>query len=183
MIPSEQPIVETADGSRLNTTLGPLNEGDDVVLTCRVMGVKPLTVSISAKQNPLVADRRYEVTCESAGSRPPAVITWYKGKRQLRRVKEETRENSTVSELSFVPSTDDDGKYVTCRAENPNVTGAFLEDNWRIDVVYPPIVLLRLGSTLNADDIKEGDDVYFECRVQANPSWRKLTWLHNVSVC
>lgn len=45
----------------------------------------------------------------------------------------------------------------------------------------PPIVVLRLGSTLNADDIKEGDDVYFECHVRANPHWRKLTWLHNVS--
>ena len=45
----------------------------------------------------------------------------------------------------------------------------------------PPIVSLMLGSTLNPDDIKEGDDVYFECHVKANPAWRKLTWLHNVS--
>lgn len=36
---------------------------------------------------PLVADRRYEVQCESSGSRPNAIITWYKGKRQLRRAK------------------------------------------------------------------------------------------------
>lgn len=48
-------------------------------------------------------------------------------------------------------------------------------------VTDPPIVVLCLGSTLNADDIKEGDDVYFECHVKANPHWRKLTWLHNVS--
>lgn len=46
----------------------------------------------------------------------------------------------------------------------------------------PPIVDLSLGSTLNADDIKEGDDVYFECKVRANPPMRKLTWLHNVSI-
>lgn len=46
----------------------------------------------------------------------------------------------------------------------------------------PPIVTLRLGSTLNADDIKEGDDVYFECHVKANPIWRRLTWLHDVSI-
>jgi len=45
----------------------------------------------------------------------------------------------------------------------------------------PPIVSLMLGSTLNPDDIKEGDDVYFECHVKANPAWRKLSWLHNVS--
>jgi hypothetical protein len=48
---------------------------------------------------------------------------------------EETRENMTVSDLSFVPTTDDDGKSITCRAENPNITGAFLESSWKIDVV------------------------------------------------
>lgn len=49
--------------------------------------VKPLTVQIVNPPTPLVADRRYEVACESAGSRPNAIITWYKGKRQLRRTK------------------------------------------------------------------------------------------------
>uniref|UniRef100_A0A1B0DE33 Ig-like domain-containing protein n=1 Tax=Phlebotomus papatasi TaxID=29031 RepID=A0A1B0DE33_PHLPP len=43
----------------------------------------------------------------------------------------------------------------------------------------PPIVTLRLGSTLSAEDIKDGEDVYFECHVQANPQWRKLYWLHD----
>lgn len=46
----------------------------------------------------------------------------------------------------------------------------------------PPIVSLRLGSTLSADDIKDGDDVYFECHVQSNPQWRKLYWLHDVNI-
>lgn len=50
-------------------------------------------------------------------------------------VQEETRENVTISELSFVPTTEDDGKSITCRAENPNVTGLYLETSWQIDVV------------------------------------------------
>ncbi|KAG8232504.1 hypothetical protein J437_LFUL012497 [Ladona fulva] len=37
---------------------------------------------------------------------------------------------------------------------------------------------MQLGSTLNPDDIKEGDDVYFECQVQANPKEHKITWMH-----
>ncbi|XP_044745589.1 neural cell adhesion molecule 2 [Coccinella septempunctata] len=261
IVPPEQPTIFDKWGRQLNTTVGPHEEGDDIILTCRTVGghpqpdvwwmvkekngeqssdtkyvpidtnyehnagdvienrlvwtkvsrndlkatfvcmanntnmtspkvaavtlelyLKPLTADIVNSVNPLVADKRYEVTCESAGSRPPAIITWYKGKRQLRRTKEETQENVTISELSFVPTTDDDGKFITCRAENPNVTGLFLETSWKIDVVYPPIVSLRLGSTLNADDIKEGDDVYFECHVKANPFWRKLTWLHDGEV-
>lgn len=48
-------------------------------------------------------------------------------------------------------------------------------------IADPPIVTLRLGSTLS-DDIKEGDDVYFECQAVANPQWRKLYWLHDVSI-
>ncbi|OXU30971.1 hypothetical protein TSAR_010064 [Trichomalopsis sarcophagae] len=44
---------------------------------------------------------------------------------------------------------------------------------------YAPIVSLRFGSTLNAEDIKEGDDVYFECQIKSNPMWTKLTWIHN----
>ena len=46
----------------------------------------------------------------------------------------------------------------------------------------PPKVQLELGSTLRAENIKEGDDVYFECKVRANPEHHKITWRHNVSL-
>ena len=46
----------------------------------------------------------------------------------------------------------------------------------------PPVVSLSLGSTLNPEDIKEGDDVYFECHIKSNPSRSRLTWVHNVSI-
>lgn len=45
-----------------------------------------------------------------------------------------------------------------------------------------PVVSLKMGSTLNPGDIKEGDDVYFECNIRANPKAYKLSWFHNVSV-
>ncbi|KAH0955172.1 hypothetical protein HN011_009771, partial [Eciton burchellii] len=41
-----------------------------------------------------------------------------------------------------------------------------------------PIASLKMGSTLNPKDIKEGSDVYFECNVRANPRSYKLTWFH-----
>ncbi|XP_055708974.1 nephrin-like [Phlebotomus papatasi] len=244
----ERPVVLNRWGLQLNgTTLGPLEERDDIILVCRVVGgrpqpavrwlvngilvddqyeqnsgdvienrllwpgvqrtdlnsvftcqavntklveakersfvldllLKPLSVKIVEPASSLVADRRYEVLCETTGSRPNAIITFYKGKRPLRRTKDESKNGTTISELSFVPSVEDDGKTVTCRAENPNVTGLFLETTWKLNVVYPPIVTLRLGSTLSAEDIKDGEDVYFECHVQANPQWRKLYWLHD----
>lgn len=48
---------------------------------------------------------------------------------------DETLNNLTRSELSFVPSTEDDGKSITCRAENPIVTGLYLETSWKLNVV------------------------------------------------
>lgn len=46
----------------------------------------------------------------------------------------------------------------------------------------PPVISLELGSKLQAGDIKEGDDVYFECKIDSNPKYRKLMWLQNVSL-
>lgn len=44
-----------------------------------------------------------------------------------------------------------------------------------------PVVSLKMGSNLNPEDIKEGDDVYFECNIRANPKAYKLSWYHDVS--
>ncbi|RLU16894.1 hypothetical protein DMN91_010963 [Ooceraea biroi] len=157
------------------------------ILKSRVLfPVKPLTVIIRRPgkkgigNDSLLAGKRYDMECETTGSRPPAVITWYKGRRrQLKHTTEERSENRTVSTVEFEPGVEDHGKSITCRAENPNVTGLFVERSWKIDVVYPPIVSLNLGSTLNSEDIKEGDDVYFECHIRANPPWLKLIWIHD----
>jgi hypothetical protein len=60
-------------------------------------------------------------------------------------------------------------------------TVVFMRVKFAILITDPPIVTLRLGSTLSSDDIKESDDIYFECDIKANPPWRKLSWLHDVS--
>ena len=43
-----------------------------------------------------------------------------------------------------------------------------------------PRVQLSLGSNLQADSIKEGDDVYFDCRSSALPAVTRLEWYQNV---
>ncbi|KAJ8952624.1 hypothetical protein NQ317_005467 [Molorchus minor] len=167
--------------------------------------LRPLTIKLIKTVSTLVADKRYEVTCKTAGSRPAAIITWYKGKRQLRRTKvkyvkittddvsffyiltavwfvaifysitttiflrllfdhlsssdlaihswkgvKESHALWAAKALQQTPhraitmgifglggvryknisrsTTDDDGKSITCRAENPNVTGLFPRD-------------------------------------------------------
>lgn len=51
------------------------------------VSVKPLTARIHATKTPLVADMTYDIVCDSAGSRPPAVVTWYKNNHRLKKVK------------------------------------------------------------------------------------------------
>ena len=40
---------------------------------------------------------------------------------------------------------------------------------------------ISFGRSINAYQIIEGDDVYFECRILAYPHAKKVTWMHNVS--
>ena len=40
---------------------------------------------------------------------------------------------------------------------------------------------IQLGSKLNAVDIREGDDVYFECTIDAYPKADRIFWKKDVS--
>uniref|UniRef100_A0A1B6C6V9 Uncharacterized protein n=1 Tax=Clastoptera arizonana TaxID=38151 RepID=A0A1B6C6V9_9HEMI len=145
------------------------------------INLKPTSVLIINKSRLVSADREIDVECVATGSRPKAVITWWKQSRQIKRLAKNHSEdgNQSVSILSFKPHIDDDGKYLTCRAENPSIPDSALEDKWKLNVQYLPVVSLKIGSTLNQYDIKEGDDVYFECNVRANPKAYKLAWFHD----
>ncbi|XP_012285375.1 hemicentin-2 [Orussus abietinus] len=142
------------------------------------VNLKPLTVNITNKEIHLSALRTYDIECSSTGSRPEAVITWWKGPHQVKHMARNFAEspNESRSVLSYVPTIEDDGKYLTCRAENPVMSDSGLEDRWRLIVHYVPVVSIKLGSSLNPNDINEGDDVYFECKVKANPKVYKLSW-------
>lgn len=51
-----------------------------------LLTVRPLEVRVMNKERTLSAERRYEVECRSAGSRPEPVITWWKGSRQMKKL-------------------------------------------------------------------------------------------------
>ncbi|KAL4705371.1 hypothetical protein ACJJTC_016564, partial [Scirpophaga incertulas] len=144
------------------------------------INLKPISVTILTKDKQVSADKRYEIECKTTGSRPEADVTWWKNNRHLKRMEKKFSENNeTLSILSLVPSVEDDGKYLTCRAENPKIKDSAIEDKWRLNVHYVPVVDLKMGSNLNPDEIKEGDDVYFECTVKANPKTHRLVWFHD----
>ena len=45
----------------------------------------------------------------------------------------------------------------------------------------PPRVKLNLGSGIDRNQISEGQDVYMDCEIRANPRFYKVEWIHNVS--
>ncbi|KPM10753.1 Immunoglobulin domain containing protein 12 [Sarcoptes scabiei] len=71
------------------------------------------------------------------GSRPPATITWLLGGTiKLPDAQEQISAdgNKTTSRLSLTLTTDDLGKDITCRAENPHVQASMLEDSIRTEI-------------------------------------------------
>ncbi|XP_030763465.1 LOW QUALITY PROTEIN: nephrin-like [Sitophilus oryzae] len=178
---TDQHVKFTCEASNHNYSL-PVRSSTSIDIYFR-----PLDVEILSSNQPFSADRKYEIPCQTFGSRPPANITWsiLEMRRELRPPKYNITENiaedrnSTSSLLTFIPSKEDNGRTLVCRASNLNVKNGVIETSLQLNVYYIPRIQLLLGSSLNPDDIEEGDDVYFECQVDANPSAYKVVWKHN----
>ncbi|XP_063233887.1 B-cell receptor CD22-like isoform X2 [Bacillus rossius redtenbacheri] len=145
------------------------------------MYLRPLSVRLASKPRSLEAGAEAALTCEAAGSRPAAALTWWQDNRRFHRGELTSGDNQTVSwsRLVFAPGPEDDGRLLKCHAENPSVPGSQLDDSLLLSVFYPPQVELQLGSKMVPDSIKEGDDVYFECDIRANPREHRIVWLHD----
>ncbi|XP_071512238.1 cell adhesion molecule 2-like [Panulirus ornatus] len=145
------------------------------------MNFKPLAVKVLGSREPLSAGREYELVCQSVGARPPASLTWWLDGLQLTNATTSTTSsgNVTLSTLTLMPTDADGGKFLKCLAESPVIDHQPLEDRWQLEVYYTPQVYLAMGSSLSPDEIKEGDDVYFECNVRAHPWVYKVVWHHN----
>ncbi|XP_017787321.1 PREDICTED: synaptogenesis protein syg-2 isoform X2 [Nicrophorus vespilloides] len=149
---------------------------------------RPLKVEILSSNQPFSADRMYEIPCQTFGSRPTAKISWWMDGVELKSDKfnytqtDSADGNTSTSTLMFIPTRLDNDRMLTCRAVNPLVQGGLEENSIKLNVFYIPILHLSLGSNLNPDDIEEGDDVYFECKVNANPWAYKVLWKHNGQV-
>ncbi|XP_050705734.1 nephrin-like [Eriocheir sinensis] len=206
VVPPRKLVLVEDNGAEVRSFVGPINEGDDLhlgdashaaQLTCQAannqvsqplsqtatldMNLRPLDVTIHHIREPLSAGRAYEVLCSSRGSRPPAVLTWWWGSARVPAADDTTSHGGNVSSsmVRLTPNASDDGRLLSCRAENRNLPTAVIEDTWKLSVYYTPTSEAVLGASLNPQNIREGDDVYFECHVRANPRAYKVVWKHN----
>ncbi|XP_076366950.1 protein turtle homolog B-like isoform X6 [Tachypleus tridentatus] len=178
VVPPRSLFITDERGEVVQSLIGPYNEGDSLLLTCEVEGVRPLTAKILGNRKPLSSGDTVELQCVTMGSRPPAEITWWKGNTELRSTKSKSfgNGNYTSSVLTIKPSSDDNGKFLTCRALNPLMLDSIVEYSLRLEVFYPPQLILRLGSKLRHTHLQEGNDVYLECNIRANPWVTEVTW-------
>ncbi|XP_076336751.1 synaptogenesis protein syg-2-like isoform X2 [Tachypleus tridentatus] len=102
------------------------------------MNLRPTNVKISTKRRQFSANKEYNVECQTTGSKPPARITWWKGSTHLTTATEmiPVHGNTTLSILTFMPSRWDNGKYLSCRVDNPFVRDSALEDGLTLNVTY-----------------------------------------------
>ncbi|XP_046974289.1 nephrin-like [Vanessa cardui] len=157
-------------------TLTPLSE----TLTINV-NLRPLWVRLLGGKRPLVAGRRAELVCQAVGARPPPNISWWKGGVRLTSVRATTSpdRNVTSSTLSFVPSVEDAGRVISCRATQAGQLRAVREDGFQLEIQHLPVVKLVLGANLDASKVVEGSDVYLDCMVRANPWHTQVYFTHN----
>lgn len=66
--------------------------------------VTPLNIRLLGAHQPLSAGRRYDLLCQSAGSRPPAVITWWRDGQRLEKTTETVSTTATATLISFANS-------------------------------------------------------------------------------
>ncbi|KAG8182360.1 hypothetical protein JTE90_010125 [Oedothorax gibbosus] len=143
------------------------------------INLRPLEVKIEPLRYPLNAGGRKQIVCETTGSRPRAILSWWLDGKKIGAGTSDTVSdggNLTVSTLHLVPTPDDNGKILSCRAENPALPQAAIEDEWTIRVNYAPIINLAFGANIKASTIKEGSDVYLECTIRANPWVSEVQW-------
>ncbi|XP_055387368.1 uncharacterized protein LOC129615952 isoform X2 [Condylostylus longicornis] len=164
------------------------------------MNLPPLYVRLQGLNHPLAAGVRTQITCTSAGARPPPQIVWNKGGIIMRGATQSTSQdgNVTVSELVFIPVPEDNEKQIICSVTSDfqnqwnvggidkmnhldnNVAAAiFLKDSRTLDVKHAPIVSLNLGAPLDPSNLMKGSDVYLECDIKSNPPAKKVEWYHN----
>ncbi|XP_026817437.1 uncharacterized protein LOC113556591 [Rhopalosiphum maidis] len=180
------------------------------VKSVRIVGIRPIDetenmVNYNEDSNNdgviqatnLISGKWYTGECWAEGASPKATIEWsIDGNGTLA---DEIPSSPTTTRITVIEQTEhssrirlrptpgDDGRYLRCRAWNPDINTT--KDNIKnkallLNVQYPPIVKLSLGHTFDPSRIKTGDDVYFECKVldgsgSKGKQRNRIEWYHN----
>lgn len=173
------------DGLRRNEnnhTLTCLTNNNDISQPLRtsvfiLMNLAPLSVTISNKLRKLLAGKDYSFTCLSQGYSPKVEFLWFLGDTNMPHPS--LQQKGEVSLFQFRPSIEDHGKTLRCQAFNPIMPLQSIQDSLVLDIYYKPLISLRHGHGIVGENIREGSDVYLECRVKSRPKTENIIWIKN----
>ncbi|CAB4067553.1 unnamed protein product [Lepeophtheirus salmonis] len=122
------------------------------------MRLLPINVSILPPEESFSINRETLLECRSYGSRPPATLTWWKrgkfiGQSPTKMIHTDN-ETYSISHIRLRPKASDHGKDITCRSENTNILGSAIQSDLRLNVQYPPKVILTLGKNVISNLIR-----------------------------
>ncbi|XP_077297033.1 motor axon guidance molcule sidestep [Arctopsyche grandis] len=140
--------------------------------------LKPMFVRILSSNERLSSGKPHTLRCETLGSHPAARLSWVLNGEVIRTqpITVTNAGNATSSIATLILAASDDGKDLTCRATNPYIPGAIIEDRRTLSVSYPPVVTLTVGSSEDPKTLKEGRDVQLICNTEAKPPVDKYAW-------
>ncbi|XP_022257833.1 hemicentin-2-like [Limulus polyphemus] len=143
------------------------------------MNFRPLDLRIAKEPATFSAGKTSKLECQAVGSRPAAILTWRLNGVELKTAKTSVSVdgNVTTSVLTLKPSVTDNGKTVTCTAENLLITDSILKDERILNVYYAPHISINSSWDVNNPIVKKGHDVFFDCKIRANPWITDFHWL------
>eukprot|EP00095_Tigriopus_kingsejongensis_P007812 snap_masked-scaffold204_size260821-processed-gene-1.10 protein:Tk07812 transcript:snap_masked-scaffold204_size260821-processed-gene-1.10-mRNA-1 annotation:"neural cell adhesion molecule 2-like" len=136
-----------------------------------------LDISLSNLPDPVTADVKYEVLCQVIGPQPTPTITWRLSDVILpaNEPRYSLENNLTTTELHFMPKIKDQGKILSCTADN----GIFPAQNksMTLNVYFIPVVHVEIENDIvDPANIREGDTLELKCNIQAHPWVWRILW-------
>ncbi|KAL0270291.1 UNVERIFIED_CONTAM: hypothetical protein PYX00_007753 [Menopon gallinae] len=145
--------------------------------------LKPQEVNVTLLTEVLTAGRPQQYKCETWGSVPQAKITWLLEDEPVRNAAvtmAHHNNNVTESVLTYRPSSADNGKELTCRAENPRFPGSIMDRKIKLTVLYSPIMSVKRFPGPKFEHLREGGEIRLFCQIDANPEVEEVSWFHGV---
>jgi len=163
-----------------NHTLTCLSNNNDISQPIRtsvhiLINLAPLSVTISNKLRKLLAGKDYSFSCLSQGYSPSVEFLWFLGDTNMPHPS--SQQKGEVSLFQFRPSIEDHGRTLRCQAFNPVMPLQSIQDSLVLDIYYKPVISLHHGHGIVGENIREGSDVYLECKVKSRPNTDNIIWI------
>ncbi|XP_044729273.1 hemicentin-1 [Chrysoperla carnea] len=156
--------------------------------------VRPTDIKLTGVEKHVVKGTNVLLECNVRGARPAANVTWYNGTKPMKEISEiNTKQTQngpitriiekddgtyeTQSRLLFTASRFENGKSITCKADNSVMREERetpMDRTITLEVYYPPIVSVEPENIT----VNESVDVLLMCQYEANPASLNVTqWL------